>query len=54
MEYLLLETQKTLSMVFYCFDIEVTLTNGYRKTALYEFNLTKETTIHKDGVVNGN
>ena len=39
---------------FYCFDIEVTLMNGYRKTALHEFNLTKESTTHKDGVVNEN
>lgn len=36
----------------YFFDIEVTLTSGYRKTRLYKFELTEETTIH--GGTDGN
>lgn len=31
----------------YYFDIEVTLNNGYRKTALYTLTLTEETTLHR-------
>lgn len=30
----------------YYFDIEITLTSGYRKTKLYTFELTEETTMH--------
>lgn len=37
----------------YFFDIEVTLKNGYRKTKLQQFSITKETTIHEGGVING-
>lgn len=36
----------------YYFDIEVTLTNGIRKTVLHKFTLTQETTIH--GGTDGN
>ena len=36
----------------YYFDIEVTLTNGFRKTVLHKFTLTQETTIH--GGTDGN
>ena len=35
----------------YFFDIEITLTSGYRKTRLYKFELTQETTIY--GGTNG-
>ena len=38
----------------YFFDIEITLTNGYRKTKTCQFTLTKETTIHESGDVDGN
>lgn len=38
----------------YFFDIEITLNSGYRKSKLYEFELTKETTIHEAGVEDGN
>ena len=38
----------------YFFDREITLKNGYRKTKLDKFEITKETTTHKGGVVNGN
>ena len=38
----------------YFFDIEITLNSGYRKSKLYEFELTKETTIHETGVQDGN
>ena len=31
----------------YYFDMEVTLNSGYRKSRLYEIELTKETTIHR-------
>ncbi len=30
----------------YYFDIEITLTNGYRKTATYQISITDETTNH--------
>ena len=30
----------------YYFDIEITLKSGYRKSKLYQFELTEETTIH--------
>lgn len=30
----------------YYFDIEITLTNEYRKTATYQINITDETTNH--------
>lgn len=32
----------------YYFDIEITLKNGYRKSKLYNFTITEETTIHED------
>ena len=35
----------------YYFDIEITLKSGYRKSKLYQFELTQETTIH--GGTNG-
>ena len=38
----------------YYFDIEITLNSGYIKTVLYNFELTKETTIHLAGEINGN
>ena len=31
----------------YFFDIEITLNNGYRKSELYTFTLTEETTLHR-------
>lgn len=37
----------------YYFDVEVTLKGGYRKSRLYQFNITKETSIH-GGDINGN
>ena len=41
------EDTEDLAYGKYFFDIEVTLTNGYRKSRLYEVELTKETTIHE-------
>lgn len=38
----------------YFFDVEITLINGYRKTKLFNFTITKETTIHESGDVDGN
>ena len=38
----------------YFFDIEVTLKGGFRKTKLFQFKITKETTIHESGGTNGN
>lgn len=35
----------------YYFDIEITLKSGYRKSKLYQFELTQETTMH--GGTNG-
>ena len=32
----------------YYFDIEITLKNGYRKSKLYNFTITEETTIHEE------
>ena len=32
----------------YYFDIEITLKNGYRKSKLYNFTRTEETTIHEE------
>ena len=37
----------------YYFDIEVTLNNGTKKTRTVKFELTKETTIHGSGDVDG-
>lgn len=42
------EDTEDLDYGTYYFDLEVTLNNGYRKTRLWEFELTKETTIHKE------
>ena len=47
------EDTETLIYGPYYFDIEVTLKGGYRKSRLYQFNITKETSIH-GGDVNGN
>lgn len=41
-----IDTQK-LNYGKYYFDIEVTLNNGYRKSELYTFTLTEETTLHR-------
>lgn len=46
------DTEK-LAYGSYFFDIEVTLKNGYRKTKLFQFKITKETTIHESGDVDG-
>lgn len=46
------DTQK-LNYGRYYFDIEITLKSGYRKTKLYTFTLTEETTLH-GGNDNGN
>lgn len=43
------EDTQDLSYGKYYFDMEVTLNNGYRKSRLYEIELTKETTIHRTG-----
>ena len=32
----------------YYFDIEITLKNGYRKSKLYNFTITEETTIYEE------
>lgn len=40
------EDTENLDYGTYYFDIEITLNSGYRKTKLYEFELTEETTIH--------
>ncbi len=45
------EDTQTLSYGTYYFDIEITLKSGYRKSKLYQFELTQETTIH--GGTNG-
>ena len=37
----------------YFFDVEITTTGGYRKSKLFQFNLTKETTIHESGDSSG-
>ena len=37
---------ENLEYGLYYFDTEITLKNGYRKTRLYTFTLTEETTIH--------
>lgn len=37
---------ETLNYGTYYFDIEITLTNGYRKTKTYQITLTDETTSH--------
>lgn len=44
---------ENLNYGFYYFDIEVTLKSGYRKSKLFKFELTKETTIHESGEENG-
>ena len=46
------EDTETLEYGKYFFDIEVTLRNGYRKTALHSFVLKEETTTH-GGDANG-
>ena len=48
------EDTENLQYGFYCFDIEITLKNGYRKSRLYYFEITPESTIHEGGVVDGN
>lgn len=40
------EDTESLQYGKYFFDVEITLTSGYRKSALFEFELTKEATIH--------
>lgn len=46
------EDTQTLAYGTYCFDIEITMTTGYRKSKMFRFELTDETTIH--GGENGN
>lgn len=45
------EDTETLKYGTYLFDVEITLKSGYRKSKLYKFEITKETTIHRDGGV---
>ena len=40
------EDTETLKLGMYYFDIEITLNSGYRKSKLYNFTITAETTIH--------
>ncbi len=47
------EDTEKMNYGVYFFDIEVTLKNGYRKTKLFKFKITEETTIHGGGA-NGN
>lgn len=46
--HIVFKPEDTEQLVYgeYCFDIEITLKNGYRKTEFFEFELDKETTIH--------
>ena len=47
------EDTERLNYGTYYFDIEITLKSGYRKSKLYTFTLTEETTLHR-GNYNGN
>lgn len=47
------EDTQELSYGDYYFDIEITLNTGYRKSRLYQFKITEETSIH-EGENNGN
>lgn len=47
------ENTQELEYREYYFDVELTLTNGTKKTKLYKFKLTPETTIY-GGDSNGN
>ena len=40
------EDTENLYYGLYYFDVEITLKSGYRKSKLYQFELTEETTIH--------
>ena len=40
------EDTEKLDLGMYYFDVEITLPSGYRKSKLYTFTLTPETTIH--------
>lgn len=42
------DTQELAYGVYY-FDIEITLNTGYRKSRLYQFKITEETSIHEGG-----
>jgi len=50
--FLPIDTEK-LDYREYYFDIEITLNSGFKKTKLYKFKLTEETTIF-EGDLNGN
>lgn len=41
------EDTEDLAYGSYFCDIEITLKSGYRKTKLFKFEITKETTIHE-------
>lgn len=45
---------ENLSYGSYFFDVEITTTSGYRKSKLFQFTITKETTIHESGDYSGN
>lgn len=47
------EDTEKLTYTTYCFDAEITLKNGYRKSKLFEFELMKETTMHGSGDSSG-
>lgn len=47
------EDTEKLTYRLYYFDVEITLKNGYRKSKLFEFKLTQETTIHGSGDASG-
>lgn len=53
--HIVFEPEDTENLLYetYYFDIEITLNSGYRKTRLYKFTLTEETTTH-GGETNGN
>lgn len=50
--HVVFDPQDTEDLMYgnYYFDVEVTLKSGYRKTKLFEFDLTEETTIHESVV----
>lgn len=48
------EDMERLDYGTYYFDISITLNNGYRKTVLYELEITKKTTFYNGGDISGN
>lgn len=47
------EDTESLAYGSYFFDVEITTNGGYRKTKLFQFKITKETTIHESGDSSG-